>query len=45
MLEDFRSAGNLGARYFWAGRKDRARELFVRAVALGAPRNRVNPRT
>ena len=44
MLEDFRTAGNLGRAYFWAGRKDRAHDLFERAVALGLREIAVNPK-
>ena len=44
MLEDFRTAGNVGRAYFWAGRKDRARELFERAIELGNRELAVNPR-
>ena len=44
MLEDFRSVGNVARAHFWAGRKDRARELFERAIELGEREIAVNPR-
>ena len=44
MLEDSQSAGNLARAYYWAGQKDRARELFVRAIELGQRELAVNPR-
>ena len=44
MLEDFRTVGNVARAYFWAGRKDRARELFERAIELGERELAVNPR-
>ena len=44
MLEDFRSVGNLARAHYWAGRKDRARELFTRAIELGNRELAVNPR-
>ena len=44
MLDDFRHAGNLGRAYQWAGRKERAREMFDRAVQLGQREIAVNPR-
>jgi serine/threonine-protein kinase len=44
MLADAQGAGNLARAYFWAGQKDRARELFVRAIELGQRELAVNPR-
>jgi tetratricopeptide (TPR) repeat protein len=44
MLEDFRSVGNLARAYYWAGKRDRARELFARAVSFGERELAVNPR-
>ena len=44
MLEDFRHAGNLGRAYQWAGQKDRAHELFDRAIQLGERELAINPR-
>ena len=44
ILEDFRSAGNLARAYYWAGQKDRARELFARAIELGEKEIAINPR-
>jgi serine/threonine-protein kinase len=44
MLEDAQTAGNLARAYHWAGRKDRARELFARAIELGQREIAVNPR-
>ena len=44
MLEDFRTVGNLARAYFWAGRKDRAQELFAEAIRLGDRELAINPR-
>src|SRR5688572_27160950 len=44
MLEDSQSAGNLARAYYWAGQKERARQLFERAIDLGRRELDVNPR-
>lgn len=44
MLEDFRTVGNLARANLWAGRQDRARELFERAIELGEKEIAINPR-
>jgi tetratricopeptide (TPR) repeat protein/tRNA A-37 threonylcarbamoyl transferase component Bud32 len=44
ILEDSRTVGNLARAYFWAGRRDRARQLFERAIELGQRVIAVNPR-
>ena len=44
MLEDFRHAGNLARAYQWAGQKERARQLFDRAIQLGEREIATNPR-
>ena len=44
LVEDYRTIGNLGRAYYWAGQKDRARAAFERAIALGEKELAVNPR-
>ena len=44
MLEDSQSAGNLARAYYWAGQKERARQLFERAIDLSRRELDVNPR-
>ncbi len=45
LLEDFRTVGNLARANYWAGRRDRARELFEDAIRLGERELGVNPRS
>ena len=45
LLEDFRTVGNLARAHYWAGRRDRARELFEHAIGLGERELAVNPRS
>jgi superkiller protein 3 len=45
LLEDFRTVGNLARASFWAGRKERAQELFARAIQLGEKELAINPRS
>ena len=45
LLEDFRTVGNLARAHYWAGRRDRARELFESAIRLGEREIAVNPRS
>jgi tetratricopeptide (TPR) repeat protein len=42
--EDFRTVGNLGRAYYWAGQRERARAAFERAIELGHQELAVNPR-
>ena len=44
LLEDFRSIGNLARAHYWAGRRERANELFNDAIRLGEREVGVNPR-
>ena len=44
LLEDYRTVGNLARAYHWTGQRDRARQLFERAVQLGERELAVNPR-
>jgi serine/threonine-protein kinase len=44
LLEDYRTVGNLARASYWAGQRDRARQLFARAVQLGERELAVNPR-
>ncbi|HET9704758.1 MAG TPA: protein kinase [Vicinamibacterales bacterium] len=44
LLEDYRTVGNLARAYYWAGQRDRALQLFERAVELGERELAVNPR-
>lgn len=44
LLDDFRTAGNLARAHYWAGQRERARELFVTAVRLGERELATNPR-
>jgi tetratricopeptide (TPR) repeat protein len=44
LLEDYRTVGNLARAYYRAGQRDRARQLFERAVQLGERELAVNPR-
>lgn len=44
MVDDFRSAGNLARAYYWAGHRDRARDLFEQAIELGGKEIAINPR-
>jgi tetratricopeptide (TPR) repeat protein len=44
LAEDFRTVGNLARAYYWAGQKDRAGELFERAIELGTRQIAINPR-
>ena len=41
---DFRSIGNLARACYWAGHRDRARELYAQAIALTRQELAVNPR-
>ena len=45
IMEDYQTAGNLARAYFWAGQKDQARTMYLRAVELADAALKVNPRS
>ena len=44
LLDDFRITGNLARAYYWAGQRERARELFEVAARRGEQELLTNPR-